>query len=177
MTSMTALGSGVESLDVAGSSSPDPGDADDPLFQYIVLRRDLQEKDGWPLGSLVAQGAHAAVAAIAEHLAAGDPLTHAYVAPANLNAMHKAVLEVKNLAALEALASRLMEAGVAHKLWLEQPENVATCLATKPARKSSLQQHFKKGCSLSAWHAPKPAAAVFPAKGAPAPKEDGGASP
>ena len=26
----------------------------DPLVQYIVLRRDLQETEGWPLGALVA---------------------------------------------------------------------------------------------------------------------------
>ena len=35
---------------------------DDPLLQYLVLRRDLQEKESWPLGALVAQGAHAAAA-------------------------------------------------------------------------------------------------------------------
>ena len=26
----------------------------DPLVQYIVLRRDLQETEGWPLGAMVA---------------------------------------------------------------------------------------------------------------------------
>lgn len=33
--------------------------------RYLVLRRDLQETDAWPLGALIAQGAHAAVAAVA----------------------------------------------------------------------------------------------------------------
>mmetsp|Transcript_28171 Transcript_28171/g.47680 ORF Transcript_28171/g.47680 Transcript_28171/m.47680 type:complete len:157 (+) Transcript_28171:117-587(+) len=132
---------------------PDPPD-DDPMFQYIVLRRDLQEKEGWPLGSLVAQGSHAAVAAIAENWDDSD--TQAYVAPAALGSMHKAVLEVKNLNALENLAGRLTEAGVGHHLWREQPEDISTCLATKPGLKSALAPHFKKGCSLSAWHNPKP---------------------
>jgi len=174
---MAASGADAEGTKAASSSSPNDSSDDDPLFQYIVLRRDLQEKEGWPLGSLVAQGAHAAVAVVTEHLSAGDALTQAYVAPDNIDSMHKAVLEVKNLGALESLASRLTESGVAHKLWLEQPENVATCLATKPARKSSLQPHFKKGCSLSAWHAPKPAPAAPPAKDKPAPKPDGGTPP
>jgi len=176
---MAARGADADSTIAASTSSSGSSSdsSDDPLFQYIVLRRDLQEKEGWPLGSLVAQGAHAAVAAVAEHLAAGDALTQAYVAPENIDFMHKAVLEVKNLNALESLASRLTESGVAHKLWLEQPENVATCLATKPARKSTLQPHFKKGCSLSAWHAPKPAPAAPPAKDKSAPKADWEATP
>lgn len=29
----------------------------DPLFQYVVLRRDLQEYERWPLGALIAQEA------------------------------------------------------------------------------------------------------------------------
>ena len=47
--------------------------------RYLVLRRDLQEKEAWPLGALVAQGAHAAVAAVAESITSED--TAAYVAP------------------------------------------------------------------------------------------------
>ena len=66
---------------------------DDPIFQYIVLRRDLQEKEGWPLGSLVAQGSHAAVAAVAANWDDAD--TQAYVSPSALGSMHKAVLEVR----------------------------------------------------------------------------------
>jgi len=36
------------------------------------------------------------------------------------------------------------EAGVLHKLWVEQPENYPTCLATKPYRRSQASAHFKK---------------------------------
>lgn len=125
----------------------------DPLFQYIVLRRDLQEKQDWPLGALVAQGSHAAIAAVVQSLPSAD--TQAYVAPSSIDNMHKGVLEVKNLAALEGLATRLDTAGVGYKLWCEMPEDTPTCLATEPGRKSKLQPHFKKGCSLSAWHVPK----------------------
>ena len=45
---------------------------------------------------------------------------------------------------LRALAAALSGAGVAHKLWVEQPEGVATCLATKPYRKADVAAHFKK---------------------------------
>ncbi len=58
--------------------------------------------------------------------------------------MQQVVLEVKGEAQLTNLAAKLQEAGVPHKLWIEQPENFPTCLATAPAPKSAVQQHFKK---------------------------------
>jgi hypothetical protein len=61
-------------------------DAVDVLVQYVVLRRDLA--DAWPTGSVVAQGCHAAVAAVWEHR--DHPDTAAYCAPDNLDRMHKA---------------------------------------------------------------------------------------
>ena len=54
------------------------------------------------------------------------------------------VLEIKGEAQLRTLAEKLAEAGVPHKLWVEQPEDFATCLATEPAHKSAVSSHFKK---------------------------------
>ena len=54
------------------------------------------------------------------------------------------VLEIKGETQLMNLASKLHEAGVQHKLWVEQPENFPTCLATAPLPKEAIQQHFKK---------------------------------
>lgn len=137
---------------LAAGGAADPAD---PLIQYVVLRRDLQEKDRWPLGALVAQGCHASVAAIAESYEADD--TRAYVAKDAISAMTKAVLEVKGETQLLALAGKLVAAEVPHTLWVEQPEDTPTCLATAPARKSALAPFFKK-CKLSAWHDPGPPA-------------------
>ena len=112
-----------------------------PLVQYVVLRRDLAST--WPLGSLVAQACHACVAAVSQ--SADHPHTAAYCAPGEaLDAMHKVVLEVKGEPQLRALAAALAEAGVGHRLWIEQPEGVATCLATQPDAKETLAPHFKK---------------------------------
>ena len=61
-------------------------EAEDVVVQYVVLRRDLA--DAWPLGSVVAQGCHAAVAAVWAHR--DHPDTAAYCAPGNLDRMHKA---------------------------------------------------------------------------------------
>lgn len=97
------------------------------------------------------QGAHAAVAAVTAGVSSDDADSREYTSSANLPRMHKAVLEVKGLTQLENLAAKLDAASVRHYLWREQPENVATALATWPARKSTLQPHFKK-LQLSSWY-------------------------
>ena len=74
--------------------------------------------------------------------------TRAYCAPGAIDEMRKVVLEVKGEAQLTTLAGRLTEAGVDHKLWMEQPENYPTCLSTRPYRKSEIAHLFKK-CNLA----------------------------
>ncbi|KTG37860.1 hypothetical protein cypCar_00000932 [Cyprinus carpio] len=47
-------------------------------------------------------------------------------------------------ASLSALSSTLLEKDIAHKLWMEQPENIPTCLALKPYPKETVQPFLKK---------------------------------
>ncbi|KAL5214274.1 hypothetical protein ABZP36_003426 [Zizania latifolia] len=115
-------------------------EAEDVVVQYVVLRRDLA--DAWPLGSVVAQGCHAAVAAVWAHR--DHPDTAAYCGPDNLDRMHKVTLEVKGETQLKNLAEKLEAAEVRHKLWIEQPENIPTCIATAPCPKSQVSSFFKK---------------------------------
>eukprot|EP00268_Persea_americana_P003818 TRINITY_DN11168_c0_g2_i1.p1 TRINITY_DN11168_c0_g2~~TRINITY_DN11168_c0_g2_i1.p1 ORF type:complete len:206 (-),score=28.35 TRINITY_DN11168_c0_g2_i1:370-987(-) len=112
----------------------------DVLVQYVVLRRDLI--DTWPLGSVVTQGCHASVAAIWSNR--DDPLTLGYCSDRNLNSMHKVTLEVKGESQILNLSEKLNEGGIAHKLWIEQPENIPTCLATKPYPKSAVSLFFRR---------------------------------
>lgn len=112
----------------------------DVVVQYVVLRRDLI--DIWPLGSVVTQGCHASVAAVWEHK--DDPHTLLYCNPPNLDSMHKVTLEVKGEPQLVNLSEKLKASGISHKLWIEQPENIPTCLATKPYPKSTISPFFKK---------------------------------
>ena len=112
---------------------------------------------GWPLGSICAQAAHAAVAAVWEHREHAD--TVAYCAPDAIDGMHKVVLEVKGETQLVNLAAKLAEAGVDHKRWMEQPENFPTCLATRPYPKAEVAAHFKK-CNLAKGVIARPTSAV-----------------
>ncbi|ONM14212.1 putative peptidyl-tRNA hydrolase PTRHD1 [Zea mays] len=173
--SLRQITQGASMNAAAASSAPDAAaaatgeegakEAVDVLVQYVVLRRDLA--DAWPLGSVVAQGCHAAVAAVWAHR--DHPDTAAYCAPDNLDRMHKAwislsivstwnlnhclqshghglmvTLEVKGETQLNNLAEKLAAAGVRHKLWIEQPENIPTCIATAPCPKSQVSSFFKK---------------------------------
>ncbi|KAI4797977.1 hypothetical protein CesoFtcFv8_022836 [Champsocephalus esox] len=110
------------------------------LVQYVVVRTDLVHQLSWPLGAVITQACHAATAAI--HLHYGDPETQQYLE--ELDSMHKVVLGAPDEAALSNLAETLTKAGVAHKLWIEQPENVPTCLALKPCAKETVQPLLRK---------------------------------
>ncbi|KAL3500188.1 hypothetical protein ACH5RR_039281 [Cinchona calisaya] len=68
----TAAGPGSDTSNTATSNSA----SEDPLIQYVVLRRDLI--DTWPLGSVVTQGCHASVAAICSYKDDPDTLHYCY---------------------------------------------------------------------------------------------------
>ena len=70
-----------------------------------------------------------------------DPNVVEYVA--DLDNMHKVVLEAKDEETIKKLSQTLTENNVDHKLWIEQPEDYPTCLVTKPYRKENIQKHFK----------------------------------
>ncbi|XP_044516957.1 putative peptidyl-tRNA hydrolase PTRHD1 [Gracilinanus agilis] len=115
--------------------------APQPLVQYLVLRGDLARAPfSWPLGALVAQGCHAAIAALHAHR--DHPNTEAYLQ--DLGSMRKVVLEAPDEAALMALAETLKQNNIDYMLWLEQPENIATCIALRPYSKGEVNPHLRK---------------------------------
>ncbi|CEM14995.1 unnamed protein product [Vitrella brassicaformis CCMP3155] len=112
----------------------------DPIVQYVVVRRDLITDLKWPMGAVITQACHASLAAVAETLT--DPAVQQYLS--DLDRMHKVVVEIGNENDLRQLSNALCEKAIPHKLWIEQPENIATCLASKPALKTEISDHFKR---------------------------------
>ena len=117
-----------------GSSAAASGE--DTLVQYLVLVK----LKGFSTGALIAQGAHAAVAASWESRESAT--TQRYLAPGQLQRMHKVTLEAPSREVLESVAASLSSARVPHHLWLELPENVPTALATDPLPRSVLKPFF-----------------------------------
>lgn len=110
------------------------------IVQYIVLRSDLIKELGWPTGALVAQACHAVTAVT--HMFYDDEDTQKYLS--DVDNMHKVVLDAINEDSLLQLKDKLLENNVKHKLWIEQPENISTCLVVKPYPKEDVQKYFKK---------------------------------
>ena len=54
------------------------------------------------------------------------------------------MLEATGEAQLRDLATKLEAAGILHKLWIEQPEDFPTCLATAPYPKGTVAPLVKK---------------------------------
>uniref|UniRef100_A0A8D0C0D5 peptidyl-tRNA hydrolase n=1 Tax=Salvator merianae TaxID=96440 RepID=A0A8D0C0D5_SALMN len=112
-----------------------------PLVQYVVLRGDLRgEPFSWPLGALVAQACHAALAVTHAHYE--HPDTAAYLEQGG--SMRTVVLEAPDECALTTLAETLQRNSIDHQVWTEQPENVATCIALRPYAKEHVHHHLKK---------------------------------
>jgi len=109
------------------------------IVQYVVVRGDLLKQKSWNLGAFIAQACHASTAAI--HLFYTEADTQAYLA--DLDNMHKVVLEAKDEDQLKALGDQLTEGAIDHKMWVEQPENYPTCLAIRPYQKAQVQDYFK----------------------------------
>ncbi|NXC92517.1 PTRD1 hydrolase, partial [Cercotrichas coryphoeus] len=111
------------------------------LVQYVVLRGDLARPPrSWPLGAVVAQGCHAALAAI--HGYREHPDTGAYLEQGD--AMRTVVLEAPDENSLLDLSEILKNKGVDHRLWMENPEGIPTCLALRPYPKNQVQPHLRK---------------------------------
>jgi hypothetical protein len=52
--------------------------------------------------------------------------------------------QVPSEEALTKLSEKLRENKMDYKLWIEQPENYPTCLATKPYPRDEISKFFKK---------------------------------
>lgn len=110
------------------------------IVQYVVVRSDLLKELKWPVGAVITQACHAVTAVT--HLFYSDEHTQAYLN--DLDNMHKVVLQAPDEKSMLVLREKLENDGIKHKLWIEQPENIPTCLVAKPYPKEEVQKYFKK---------------------------------
>lgn len=106
-----------------------------PIVQYILVRTDLE----WTKGAMIAQACHASVASIAQTLHSSSTCDYLK----DLANMHKIILKADGKEDLLKIQAKLDEANIEHHLWIEQPENVPTCLAVAPQPKPLVQAIFK----------------------------------
>ncbi|OII73772.1 RNA polymerase II CTD NL1 interacting protein like phosphatase [Cryptosporidium ubiquitum] len=97
-------------------------DRKDQIIQYILIRSDL----GWSQGSIIAQACHASSAAIFENIEKESVKEYLR----EINEMRKVVLNCPDEKTLRSVSSDLKAKKILHKLWIELPENIPTCIAT-----------------------------------------------
>jgi peptidyl-tRNA hydrolase len=138
----------ASALNPSSDSPSSTSAADSILVQYVVMRSDLIKAFKWNIGGLIANGCHASIAVIADHL--NDADVRAYIGLAGdegqRTQMHKVVLAVKDEAELRDTAALLSRHSIDHRLWVEAPEELPSCLATRPYRRSVVQpllRHLK----------------------------------
>lgn len=56
----------------------------------------------------------------------------------------KSYLQAPDESTLRSLSKTFEENDILHKLWIEQPENIPTCIALKPYKKEFVQKFVKK---------------------------------
>jgi len=52
--------------------------------------------------------------------------------------------QARDEAALVRLSEKLKESEIKHKMWIEQPENIPTCIALKPYVKDTVHKYVKQ---------------------------------
>lgn len=142
MTNTTADISAGTATSTSATASQSP--TEQPLIMQLIIDRNLIGDPHWTLGPLLAQASHATAAIIARTLPT-CPQTQEYVSSENLPNMHKVTLKTASKGAgadLRELSKKLDEAKSElgndfpeHHLWIEQPENIPTCIAIAPNRK------------------------------------------
>lgn len=95
-----------------------------PIKQYVFLRGDLQ---GFKKGSLIAQACHAVTYATFTYLS--HPKTQEYLE--HITDMHKVILRITE-SDIHELSNALRSENIEFVQWVERPENIITCLATRP---------------------------------------------
>lgn len=115
--------------------------ANNPLVQYILLRRDLKKMKNYNDGAIIAQACHASNAILYRTI--NDSLSQMYFQ--DLDRMHKIILGIDgNEKELLELSELLKQNTIEHYLWIEQPENIPTAIAVKPYWKKDVEGYFSK---------------------------------
>lgn len=133
--------------ETTASPAPQSEWKEDPVVQYVVIRRDL----AWPIGSVIAQAVHASIAAVWN--SRRSDVTQNYCdQPGNFDSspnvdkpqMHTVVLDANNQNDLHKLADKLEKNNIGFILWRERPDDIVTALAAHPYPRSTVKKHFKQ---------------------------------
>nr|XP_002737152.2 PREDICTED: putative peptidyl-tRNA hydrolase PTRHD1-like [Saccoglossus kowalevskii] len=111
------------------------------MVQYVVVRGDLIKTLKWPTGAVITQ---VSLPNSIVYAPFNDTCRYLEGHKHGVGDLFIILLQAKDEESIQKLAEKLQEDKIDHKLWIEQPENIPTCLAAKPYPKEEIQKYFKK---------------------------------
>ncbi|KHN69899.1 hypothetical protein CWI42_040940 [Ordospora colligata] len=102
------------------------------IAQYILLRGDLK---GFSTGALIAQACHSSVCSIETYRRCAD--TVMYVA--DIGSMKKIILRIEQ-SDIDGILEHFLTHNIDHTVWIEHPENITTCISTRPYNRHEIKQ-------------------------------------
>ena len=109
------------------------------IVQYIIVRNDVYRNQERSFNQILQHTSSAAAAVI--HKYYHHKNTRDYLK--DLDGMRKKVFQVHDEKELFALENNLVSNEIDYKMWIKQPGNFATCIATRPYPISEISEHFK----------------------------------
>ncbi|OAF68303.1 Peptidyl-tRNA hydrolase domain-containing protein 1 [Intoshia linei] len=106
------------------------------LIMYIILRTDV----GLTKGQLAAQACHSCIKTV--HIYKNDASMVEYLK--DIDNMTKVLLKTRDMKEYENIKKNLKSSKISYTEWLEQPENLITCLSLKPYYKNDVYDIIKE---------------------------------
>jgi peptidyl-tRNA hydrolase len=110
---------------------------------YVVIRKDLSKVLKWPIGAIINQACHAVTSVVNEFYEDKDMKEYLN----NLSTMRKVTLQTEDEESLNKICNLLNENDKLYIKWIENPEEIFTCIATKPYSKQEIGDLLKE-CKL-----------------------------
>ncbi|KAL0216754.1 hypothetical protein P9112_008938 [Eukaryota sp. TZLM1-RC] len=111
-----------------------------PVFtQYVIINRQI--KESFPLGAVITQAVHSAVNVLYRYRDRNEVQEYMAQEPGH---QHTVVLEASSSEELFKIKSKLHGLDVESVVFVEQPENFATALATLPVLKERTKPVLKR---------------------------------
>ena len=109
------------------------------LVQYIIIRNDVYRNQKGSFNSMLQHTSSASAAVIHKHY--NHKYTREYLK--DLDGMRKKVFQVDDEKELFALENKLVSNEIDYRMWIKQPGDCATCIATRPYPTTEIATFFK----------------------------------
>ena len=129
----------ISNLEESENREEDKDKKKEVIVQYIIVRNDAYRNQERSFNSILQHTSSASAAVIHKHY--HHKYTRDYLK--DLDNMRKKVFQVNDEKELFELENKLVSNEIDYRMWIKQPGNYATCIATRPYPITEISSHFK----------------------------------